>query len=522
MSSSRVTGLGRHFILIVFALTAGCDARETTSAVAPTVDSSVEEVGILKWTPGNGEQPRVAVEVQWLMDNDYLSPNTDGVGKLQPLGALMDTFCGDDPALRASFSEWVSAYAFPKFYYHPQHPKPEDDTVVVTSYKKPYEALQPLFIDWMKTHRGQDDFLMPAARQMNPYRGELIDPILSDSSQLTEATLQQTFGYVAVANPDSMTFIGDNRYNPFRWICPINEIHAREQPSWGMRLHPKPEFWDQTVAILKDAKTGSSEKRILLRYEIALEIEDHRAAMGEHTLQDYLDSGDSDSVGLVKQMYLNTQTYAQGAKKEGVSLLPIQRKMVEKYSKTRLEPVNFQLSVGINFRQRHPNYRLAEFMLCTYNQVPVGVFPDEADGKGFLATDCDAMNPLVADGGNSGDIAWWRLPIDVLDNPALRQGQSSAWQGSDYLDLEEPELDKTVFKGEIDVTEFYRQAIAAKAFPGQRGLWVNRWVGFEGDVADFQNPDEAHGIDWAFFIFESHGPLKVVAQVRKLDVVIAD
>ena len=215
-------------------------------------------------------------------------------------------------------------------------------------------------------------------------------------------------------------------------------------------------------------------------------------------------------------------TYAQGAKKEGVSLLPIQRKMVEKYSKTRLEPVNFQLSVGINFRQRHPNYRLAEFMLCTYNQVPVGVFPDEADGKGFLATDCDAMNPLVADGGNSGDIAWWRLPIDVLDNPALRQGQSSAWQGSDYLDLEEPELDKTVFKGEIDVTEFYRQAIAAKAFPGQRGLWVNRWVGFEGDVADFQNPDEAHGIDWAFFIFESHGPLKVVAQVRKLDVVIAD
>ena len=64
MSSSRVTGLGRHFILIVLAFAAGCDARETTSAVAPTVDSSVEEVGILKWTPGNGEQPRVAVEVQ--------------------------------------------------------------------------------------------------------------------------------------------------------------------------------------------------------------------------------------------------------------------------------------------------------------------------------------------------------------------------------------------------------------------------------------------------------------------------
>ncbi|MGB0419499.1 MAG: hypothetical protein ACPGF8_07900, partial [Opitutales bacterium] len=226
--------------------------------------------------------------------------------------------------------------------------------------------------------------------------------------------------------------------------------------------------------------------------------------------------------GLLKQMYTNTQTYAQGASKEGVSLLPIQRKMIEKYSKTRLEPVNFQLSVGINFRQREPNYRLAEFMLCTYNQVPVGVFPEEADGKGFLATACDAINPLVSDGGNSGHVAWWRLPINVLDHPALRQGQSSAWQGTNYLELKKPELEKTVFKGEIDVTEFYRQAIAAKAFPGQRGLWVDRWVGFEGDVPHFQNPDEAHGIDWAFFIFESHGPLKVVAEVHQLDVVIAD
>ena len=161
-------------------------------------------------------------------------------------------------------------------------------------------------------------------------------------------------------------------------------------------------------------------------------------------------------------------------------------------------------------------------MLCAYNQVPVGVFPEEANGKGFLATGNEPISRLVSDGGNSGHVAWWRLPIDVLHNPALRQGQPSAWQGSDYLELEEPELEETVFKGEIDVTEFYRQAIAAKAFPGQRGLWVNRWVGFEGDVPEFQNSDEEHGIDWAFFIFESHGPLKVAAQVRKLDVVIVD
>ncbi|MGB0258229.1 MAG: hypothetical protein ACPGES_06230, partial [Coraliomargarita sp.] len=185
------------------------------------------ERSVLKWSPGCGEEPRVAVEVQWLMANDYLAEKGDGLLKLQALGAMMDTFCGDDPALRKSFSEWVGQYRFPKFYYHPQHPKPEDENLVITSYNKPYEALQPKFIKWMQTHRGQDDFLMPAARKMNPYKGELISPVVEDFSLLTEETLQQTFGYVAVAKPDSMTFIGDNRYNPLRWICPINEIHAR-------------------------------------------------------------------------------------------------------------------------------------------------------------------------------------------------------------------------------------------------------------------------------------------------------
>ena len=44
----------------------------------------------------------------------------------------------------------------------------------------------------MQTHRGQDDFLMPAARQLNPYRGELMDPVVSDLSAVSEASLQQS------------------------------------------------------------------------------------------------------------------------------------------------------------------------------------------------------------------------------------------------------------------------------------------------------------------------------------------
>jgi hypothetical protein len=108
----------------------------------------------------------------------------------------------------------------------------------------------------------------------------------------------------------------------------------------------------------------------------------------------------------------------------------------------------------------------------------------------------------------------------VLNHEALTGGGTSAWSGTDYLELQRPELKKTVFKGEIDVTEFYRQSLAAKAFPGQRGFWVDKWVGFEGDVPEFRDPDEEHGIEWAFFIFESHGPIKTVAEIRRLDLVM--
>jgi len=480
------------------------------------------EQSMLQWSPAHGVAPKAAVEVQWFKDNDFLSPEIDGVGKLQPLSAVMDTFCGESSELRREFSDWVSAYALPKFYYHPAHPRPEGHNLVVSAYHTPYECYQTKFLTWMKKHRGQDDFLLPAARKVNPYKGDLVDPVVDSPEKVTPELLRKTFGYVAVAEQDKITFIGDNRYNPLRWICPINEIHHREQPSWAMRLHTRPELWSQTGDVLKDAKAGKSGKKFLLRYEVALQVEDCRKELGEYAFQDYLKSGRPGEIGLIKQMHDNTLTYAGGASRDGVKLLPIQQKMVKKYLETRLEPVNLQVTIGINFRERRERYRLAEFMLCSYNQKPVGVLPEEGGGKGFLATACDALNPLVTDGGNNGPNAWWRMPISVLNHDALTGGGKSAWSGTDYLELQRPELKKTVFKGEIDVTEFYRQSLAASAFPGQRGQWVSQWVGFEGDAPDSRDPDEEHGIEWAFFIFESHGPLKTVAEVRRLDVVIAE
>jgi len=466
------------------------------------------------------------VEVQWLKDNDYLSPETNGLGRMQPFSAMLDTFCGSDQVLREEYSAWASEYAFAEFYYHPAHPKPENDNIVVTAFHTPYECYQTRFLDWMKAKRGRDDFLVPNARKTNPYKGNLVDPVVGSRAEVTDELLRKTYGYVAVAEPDKITFIGDNRVNPYRWITPINEVHHREQPSWGMRLHSTPERWAKTAEILQEDRTEKkTDRRVLLRYEIAVDVVDGRKELGEFKLGDYLQRGET---GLITRMHGNLVKYGidmEGSQGEYFEYL--QGKMVEKFLETRFEPVNFQLSIGVNFKERDDRYRLAEFMLCSYNQKSCVVHPsnDETENGrlGVYPTANDGFNKHVRDGGNSGISAWWRVPISVLNDGALTQGEVPAWTSDvPYLEMEKPELRQKVFKGEIDITRFHRQAINTKAFPGQRGFWVRQWVGFEGDVAEQRNPAERHGIEWAFFIFENHGPLKVEAEVRELDVVIIE
>ena len=482
------------------------------------------EKSLLKWSPEQGIQPKVSVEVQWFKDNDYLSPNTDGMGKLQPFNAVMDTFCGDSKVLRNEFSEWVQDYSFPKFYHHPKHPKPEDDNVVVTCFSTPYEIYQSKFIEWMKKKHGKDDYLVSSARKTNPYKGDLVDPVVSSPQAVTKELLQKTNGYVTIAEKDKITFIGDNRVNPLRWICPINEIHHREQPSWGMRLHSDPKSWELSKEILQENRVEQKTKRrVVLKYKVALTVEDGRDELNEWTIHDYLQKGET---GLVSKMRDNVFKYAVNgeAAPNGRKLEYLQEKLASRYMRTRLDPVNFQLVVGLNMRERGDRYRLAEFMLASYNQESVWVRPSE-DGSehGHLGVHSTAnmkFNKQVRDGACSGNSAWWRVPIDILKDPELCAGEPSAWKSDDkYIEMEAPALERTVFEGEIDITKFYRQSLKGKYFPGQRGYWVKRWVGFEGD--ETAAPEE-HGIEWAFLIFENHGPLKVTTEVMQFDIVAQD
>lgn len=43
-------------------------------------------------------------------------------------------------------------------------------------------------------------------------------------------------------------------------------------------------------------------------------------------------------------------------------------------------------------------------------------------------------------------------------------------------------------------------------------------MGFEGNDPGLANPDERHGIEWAGFIFENHGPFKVKTKINKLNI----
>ena len=71
------------------------------------------------------------------------------------------------------------------------------------------------------------------------------------------------------------------------------------------------------------------------------------------------------------------------------------------------------------------------------------------------------------------------------------------------------------------MTNYYAMARKYKFFPGQRGYCGKRWVGFEGDVAEFVNPAEQHGLYWLGFIIENHGPFRVSAKIQRLNAYIS-
>jgi hypothetical protein len=89
-------------------------------------------------------------------------------------------------------------------------------------------------------------------------------------------------------------------------------------------------------------------------------------------------------------------------------------------------------------------------------------------------------------------------------------------KGGDYVEIPDGGMKKR-FEGIIDLTNYYVVSRQKQFFPGQRGFWVHKWVGFEGDDPQYRNPREEHGINWLGFIFENHGPFKVSVTIHRLN-----
>ena len=141
---------------------------------------------------------------------------------------------------------------------------------------------------------------------------------------------------------------------------------------------------------------------------------DLRAEMGEYSIEDYL-RGASAPGDLVAQSLANTRRYAQPpARPEDPALPALTREANKRWLATRFEPINIQAGLMLNFREVSPNYRLAEFMIASKNQQPLIYYPPAPGAEGFIPTACDKINPCFVDGGNEGNVSWFRMRIDAM------------------------------------------------------------------------------------------------------------
>lgn len=345
---------------------------------------------------------------------------------------------------------------------------------------------------------------------------------MEDPKQVNEDVLKKTSGHVTWIKDGAVTMMGDNRYNPLRWVAPINEVHHHEQASQAMLFRSAPGQWERAADVLADFNQGRRDRRIVLDYDIEIEVADERKAMGEWSIWDYYGSQPLASpVGLLGQTHLNCLRYSTGEEAYGQQMPPAQKRNIQRWMEVRIENINIQMAIMVNFLERDGKYRLAEFMLAGKEQRPIGFLPLEKDGDGIVYSDEPNLNRFFIDGGLGGPVGWWRAPISMLSDPVFTGEKAGdltpiVLEGGQYEHISDGGMHKRL-KGRIDLTRFYALARQRRIFPGQRGYAGGKWYGFEGDVPEFRDPDERHGIEWLGAIYEVHGPFKVRVTVNRLD-----
>ena len=512
-------------ILIILALLPlGLTGGGGHAAGADEVPPAAESDSILIWHAGSDVPPVINVMADAFNPSD-LGEDGPGLGRFWPFASVADFFAGQDADLRAQFTADFEKYLPQNMGgYHPACPVHDDANLSLYTYRKPDECHQAEFLAWLKAHRELDDFIEPAGRRRNDYRGDLISPVVDGPEAVTEDVLKKTFGHVTWVRGGAVTMMGDNRYNPLRWVAPINEVHHHEQASQAMLFRSAPGQWEHTAQVFEQFTKGARDRRIYLDYDIEIEVEDEREALGEWSIWDYYGAQPlSSPAGLIGQTHWNCFRYSTGETAFGQEMPPAQKRNIQRWMEVRLEEVNIQMAVMVNFLERDGKYRLAEFMLASKDQRPIGFLPLEKGGDGIMYAADPELNRFFVDGGLGGPVGWWRAPISMLSNPVFTGGQSDllpiVLEGGQYEPIPDGGMRKR-FKGRLDLTNFYALARQQQVFPGQRGYAGGKWMGFEGDVPELRNPAERHGIEWLGAIYEVHGPFKVRMTVNRLNATI--
>ncbi|HEY5139533.1 MAG TPA: hypothetical protein VIJ25_09510, partial [Methylococcales bacterium] len=267
--------------------------------------------------------------------------------------------------------------------------------------------------------------------------------------------------------------------------------------------------------IFRDFLNGSTDKRILLEYDIELSVNDFRSAMAEKTIWDfYRGYGPIENPsGVLSQTHRNAWLACMGQAFGGKTFSPEQRLFNLDWIENRIINYNIQCSIAVNFKERDNVYRLMEYMICGKHQT----------AHLWNTTPAEVLNSYAVDGGANDTHGWYRASIEMLRDERFTDAKSSSHpvliQADPYIEVPEGGgLKPTRVKGVIDLTRYYEISRKLGCFPGQKSKQGDQWLGFEGSDPQKANRNESHGIEWVGVVFENHGPFRVQIKINKLNV----
>ncbi|NUN04744.1 MAG: hypothetical protein HUU57_03185 [Bdellovibrio sp.] len=460
------------------------------------------------------EGSAVAGEQDFQVLTDSFHANDKGqLGAGQPAefnfyNAVPDFFAGKNNMLLNDFIKQVSDLRSSHFLSasvaYPGCLDKAGSAVTVYTYSKPYQVYQKDFLQWTQNRIGANDFLPPKARSKNELKDNKKCPAFP-RAPTQEAELKNTQGQAIYRDSDkSLVLAMDNRYNPYRWMAPVNEVHHIEAPSLAVTVRSSAQQIAESEILLSQALSGTPEKDLVLNYDIELEVDDFSASMNEKSFNDILEG--SQGKDFFSVFLQDIQSFITDSRVGGGHKLTVQ-----KYLNTRVLPQTFQMSLMVNWKESDGVYRLSEFMLASQNYKS-SLLDD------YQVTPQSALNPYILEGGNGGNVGWHRMNVDGLK--LFKDSYPELYplsEGAAHTEIITSSYKQRI-KGTLNLSKYYKLARGLQFFPGQKGAWGNSWIGFDGDVPSFKNSSERHGIHWVGAIFEAHGPYKVKLKIKDLKV----